>query len=567
MHSCERDCRMPLLVFAFCLFFSQSLSHAYKVQLVTDGFSSPVAVTAPPGDTHRLFVIELNSGLIRIYNRVTQQIETTEFMDVPSIITGGERGLLGIAFHPGYATNGYFYVNYSAVGGGAAGHNEIARFTANAPFATGNTANPNTKKLLLTYNQPESNHNGGWIGFGLDGYLYIATGDGGGGNDQHGTIGNAQDRTTLLGKILRIDVDNGDPYSIPTSNPYFGDAIFKQEIFAFGMRNPWRCSIDRTTGDLWIGDVGEGAREEIDFNPAGVVGVNYGWRPREGTIANPSLTETPVTTATDPIYNYPRTLGNCVTGGYIYRGTWIPELQGKYLFGDYGSSRFWTITQSSPSPQEQTSIFSTVGVGNPVSFGEDGVGELLVLDLADGELFRLVPDPPTANPDSLSRQTNQPAKIHLTQLLANDSVPSPQSTTLSSVGNPSIPGATVVVDGGWVIYEAPQDSNGSDSFTYTIRDGAGSTSTSTINVTVGDPGNEQTKNVISVVQNGADVIVTFAGIPGRSYEIQTTSSLSPPINWTPHPSGAHVAGANGTFQLTDPAPPSPRFYRALQLNP
>src|SRR5436190_7949077 len=192
---------------------------AFRTELMTGGFSEPVAVTAPPGDTNRLFVIELETGLIRIYNRITRSIETTSFMDVPGVITGGERGLLGIAFHPDYANNGFFYVNYVANGGGTSGHTEITRFRVTGDPATSNIADPSTKKVLLTYDQPETNHKGGWIGFGKDGFLYIAAGDGGGGNDQHGTIGNAQDRTVLLGKILRIDVDGGDPYAIPADNP------------------------------------------------------------------------------------------------------------------------------------------------------------------------------------------------------------------------------------------------------------------------------------------------------------------------------------------------------------
>ena len=245
------------------------------------------------------------------------------------------------------------------------------------------------------------------MGFGNDGYLYIASGDGGGGNDVHGTIGNGQDRNTLLGKILRIDpsiTEAADPlYTIPDGNPYKGSLSMRNEIWAFGLRNPWRCSIDRETGDLWIGDVGQGAREEIDFNPAGVGGLNFGWRPREGLIPTPGISETPVTTATDPIYDYERGLGYSVTGGYVYRGNAIAELKGKYIFADYGSARFWVTDPARIAAQGEgatTEITTDINpnrtaVNNISSFGEDAQGELYVCDL-DGQVFRILAEGPVA---------------------------------------------------------------------------------------------------------------------------------------------------------------------------
>jgi glucose/arabinose dehydrogenase len=249
------------------------------------------------------------------------------------------------------------------------------------------------------------NHNGGWMAFGADGYLYISTGDGGGANDQHGSPGNGQSRNTLLGKILRIDVDNGDPYGIPDGNPYKGSLSLRNEIWAFGLRNPWRCSFDRQTGDLWIGDVGQDTREEVDIIPAGVSGLNFGWRPREGLIQNPYSAyakETPVTPATDPVFDYPHSTsatinGKCITGGYVYRGSQVPELQGKYVFGDYVNGRFWTLTPNgtnftvqeitsevNPSPKQITGLSS---------FGEGTTGELYACDLG-GKIFRLTSTTP-----------------------------------------------------------------------------------------------------------------------------------------------------------------------------
>jgi glucose/arabinose dehydrogenase len=305
--------------------------------------------------------------------------------------------LLGLAFHPNYDSNGLFFVNYTTTGGGPAGHNEITRFRVQGDPKTSNVADPASKTVLLTYNQPESNHNGGWLAFGLDGYLYIATGDGGGADDRHGTAGNGQNQNVLLGKILRIDVDQQPPYAIPAGNPFKADTSKRPEIWAFGLRNPFRCSIDRLTGDLWIGDVGQNTREEIDVNPAGVGGLNFGWRTREGLIQNPAYpSATPVTTRTDPVHDYGRSLGYCVIGGYVYRGQAMPDLQGTYFFGDYGSGRFWSFRYDGTNKVdllERTAELNPAGsrpIGQLASFGEDATGELYVCDLDDGEIYRIV---------------------------------------------------------------------------------------------------------------------------------------------------------------------------------
>ena len=258
---------LNLGAFAAAAILSLSLDAAPKSELLVSGFSRPVFVTAPKGDTKRIFVVEQRPGRIRIVDLASRQITGT-FMNVPGLTTGGEQGLLGMAFDPNYAENGCFYLNFTAPGGGNGGHTEIARYTADGDDPmTATTASLASKKLILSFNQPYANHNGGWIGFGPDGYLYIATGDGGDGFDP---LNAGQTRTTLLGKILRIDVHGGDPYSIPDGNPYKGHQTFEEEIWAFGLRNPWRASFDRLTGDLWIGDVGQGQREEIDVAPAGV---------------------------------------------------------------------------------------------------------------------------------------------------------------------------------------------------------------------------------------------------------------------------------------------------------
>lgn len=400
-----------LLTLAFCLLgvlTPRAAVPPIASQKVVTGLSKPLFVTAPPGDTNRIFIVE-QGGKIKVAPLATYKVETTPFLTISGLLSGNEQGLLGLAFHPGYATNGYFFVNYTITGGGAAGHTEIARFQAKGDPKTSNLADLATRKIFLSYNQPEANHNGGWIGFGPDGYLYIAAGDGGGGDDRHGTIGNGQDRNSLLGKLLRIDVDTGDVAGIPDGNPFKGDTAKKQEIWAYGLRNPWRCSFDRLTGELWIGDVGQNTREEIDVIPAGVGGLNYGWRPREGAIQNPNYDgspyplENPVAPVTEPVYDYPRGLGVSVTGGYVYRGAAIPGLRGYYIFADYGSARLWGFTRNAAAVENFQELTSVLDPGSPKpiqnisSFGEDAGGEMYICDLNDGEIFKIIP-PPSAQP-------------------------------------------------------------------------------------------------------------------------------------------------------------------------
>jgi glucose/arabinose dehydrogenase len=376
------------------------LRAALKVELVSGGFARPVFVCSPPGDTNRLFVVEQHFARIRIFDRAANAIKPTAFLTITAVNRGSEEGLLGLAFHPGYRTNGFFYINVMPSGGTR--RTEIVRYRVQGDPATSDVADTSSRKLILTFTQPEGNHNGGWMGFGPDGYLYIASGDGGGANDRHGTIGNGQNRSSLLGKILRIDVDGADPYAIPDGNPFKGHATYGDEIWAFGLRNPWRCSFDRETGHLWIGDVGQGDFEEIDVNPAGIGGLNFGWRPQEGSIQNPAYPrETPVTPATDPIFDYDRDFGFSVTGGYVYRGSAVPELRGKYVFADYGSARFWATTLNASGTNGSTvEITSDVDptprmVNEISSFGEDAEGELYICDLG-GQIYKIVAEGPAA---------------------------------------------------------------------------------------------------------------------------------------------------------------------------
>jgi len=383
---------------------------------VAGGFTAPLYVTAPPGDTSRLFVVQ-QSGQIKIIKLPSRTVNATPYLDVSSeIVYGGEQGLLGLAFDPNYATNGRFYINYTAPGGAfGQGVTHVAELTVSADP---DIADPGSELALLTFDQPQTNHNGGWLGFspraGDEGNLYIATGDGGSANDAGpGHIepgGNAQNTTMLLGKMLRIHIEAAPgTYTIPPDNPFFGSPTDKQEIWAFGLRNPFRDSFDRGTGMMFLGDVGQDTREEVDVqkasNPGG--GENYGWRVREGFIQNPAYpNDPPPPDAIDPIFDYPHTTGQTIIGGYIYRGSRIPSLGGIYVFADYlgpeggnNTGRIFVFRYNgltvSGFRDITAQLFPTrVGnfpLNNPSSLGEDASGELYICDIGNGNIYRIIP--------------------------------------------------------------------------------------------------------------------------------------------------------------------------------
>ena len=338
---------------------------------VADGFDNALLVTAPAGDD-RLFVVE-QSGKVRII-RPNGTVAPQPFLDVSGLITsGGEQGLLGLAFHPRYATNGRFFVNYT----NRSGSTVISEFRVSA---NPNVANPASRRRLMLIAQPFSNHNGGMVAFGPDGFLYIGMGDGGSGGDP----GNrAQNLRSPLGKLLRIDVNGSSgrrPYRIPVTNPFRGRAGVPPEIFALGLRNPWRFSFDRTRGDLWIGDVGQGSREEIDFATlARARAANFGWKRFEG---RSRFSDVPLSAGhlIQPVAQYSHDTGCSVTGGYVYRGPSIPGLDGRYVYSDYCSSQLWSL-RAGPSPGGLREITGSLGTRLP-QFGVRGFGEG-----SDGRLY------------------------------------------------------------------------------------------------------------------------------------------------------------------------------------
>lgn len=433
--------------------------------------SRPIYLTHARGDYKRVFIVE-KQGRIRVLD-ITKpspelQQDTAPFLDIrtliPTLAAGNpgnqdERGLLGLAFHPQYMSNGKFYVYYTAMPVG--GLPNSAQFYCNVveytnPTPAGNVADANSARIVMQIPHPQTNHNGGWMAFGPDGYLYIAVGDGGGaGDDDPGhtaSIGNGQDTGNVLGKILRIDVNvtttpaqgpfvagSIASYGIPADNPVLVQPPLatgnRREIWAWGLRNPWRCSFDRMTGDLWIGDVGQNAWEEINFQPAltagnaaQVAGRNYGWRCWEGTVSFATLGSAGCATSYDtggltgPVGVYvhtvvppvppPLTFANInstcsITGGYVYRGCAVPELVGKYFFTDYCSGRIYTTNLNGSNVLDQPVDHSSLMYGGSgetspvissftrpqgamVSFGEDAYGEMYVLDQPQARVFKLV---------------------------------------------------------------------------------------------------------------------------------------------------------------------------------
>jgi glucose/arabinose dehydrogenase len=337
----------------------------------------PVFATGTADGTGRLFVVE-QPGVIRIVNS-DGSIALSPFLDVSGLVLfGGEQGLLGLALHPGYAKNGRLFVDYTRKSDGAT---VISEF-----HASGDTADPASERILLTIPQPFVNHNGGMVAFDPSGKLLIGMGDGGSAGDPQG---NGQNRQALLGKILRIDVDGKHPYAIPSDNPFVGSNDTAPEIWDLGTRNPWRFSFDRDTGDLFIGDVGQGDWEEIDAEPAGTGGRNYGWNVTEGNHCF-RVADCDPSGLVPPVVEFSHADGNCsVIGGYVYRGSAVPELQGGYVFSDYCTGTLWALSAAAALADGSVALTVVGSAGqSPSSFGQDDAGELYLMGQS-GRLLKL----------------------------------------------------------------------------------------------------------------------------------------------------------------------------------
>ncbi|HEX9252965.1 MAG TPA: PQQ-dependent sugar dehydrogenase [Ignavibacteriaceae bacterium] len=343
-------------------------------------FSSPLNLQNAGDGTNRLFVVEQN-GVIKVFQNLSNVTASKTFLNITDRVTsGGETGLLGLAFHPDYENNGYFYVNYTAPN---PLRTVISRFQVSS--TNPDSADKNSELIILTYDQPFSNHNGGCTAFGPDGFLYISAGDGGSGGDPQN---NAQNITNLLGKIIRIDVDNPQTplnYGIPSDNPFVDstNVNIRKEIYAWGLRNTWKFSFDSVSGWLWAADVGQGSWEEVDIIQNG---KNYGWRCYEGN--HPYDLSGCNGTYEFPIWEYSHSVGFSITGGYVYRGQNVPELYGKYIFGDYVTARVWALDYDGINPATSTQI--TTAPGSITSFGEDENKELYLVSF-NGKIYRFIP--------------------------------------------------------------------------------------------------------------------------------------------------------------------------------
>jgi len=345
-------------------------------QVVMLGFNRPLDVQNAGDGSGRLFVVE-QPGTIKIIQN--GEVLPTPYLDIHQRVgdQGNEQGLLGLAFHPRYAENGYFYVNYTDNNGNTL----IARFSVRTDDP--NRADPGSELKLLSVQQPYQNHNGGVVAFGPDGYLYLGLGDGGSGGDP---LGNGQSLNTLLGKVLRIDVDQGERYAIPADNPYAGSGEIYQEIWAHGLRNPWRFAFDHLTGDMYIADVGQNKYEEINFVPADTLGgLNFGWNIYEGNHAYQSVPSDAVQ-YTFPVVEYAHGPGCSVTGGVVYRGADLPEMNGVYLYGDYCSGQVWGLLKAGDAWQNQQLFRPDVRI---TGFGADESGEVYLIDQG-GVIYKLV---------------------------------------------------------------------------------------------------------------------------------------------------------------------------------
>ena len=357
---------------------------AAAIQLVpvADGFDRPLYVTHSGNGTGRLFVVE-QSGNIWVVSD-GQRLETP-FLDVSDLLendvfSGGytERGLLGLAFSPDYATSGIFYINYTDVEGTTI----VARYHVSADDP--DVADPASAETILWQEQPYANHNGGHMAFGADGYLYISLGDGGSGGDPENR---AQNLGTWLGKILRVDV-SGETYALPEDNPFVGTEDALPEIWAYGLRNVWRFSFDRATNDLYLADVGQNQWEEVNFQPADSAGgENYGWRPYEAT--HPYSGEPASESMVLPVAEYGHNLGASISGGYVYRGAAVPDLVGAYIYGDFGSGNIWSLYRDA-NGDWQNNLFMSNSGHTISSFGEDENGELYLVDY-NGTILRFDP--------------------------------------------------------------------------------------------------------------------------------------------------------------------------------
>lgn len=402
----KKNIPLLLAIFIYANSFAQNFMLQPAYPLLSQTFLYPIEFKSSPDTSNRMFVVEKH-GKIFVLNHSPNTTSTKLFLDLSAQVSQspsyGETGLLGIAFHPNFSSNGYFYVNYTDSLNG-----DLMSFISRFQVSPNNpdSALLSSKYEILSLVQPYSNHNGGCLNFGLDGYLYCAFGDGGSAGDPQG---NGQNKSVLLGKMLRLNIDSAATplhYSIPTDNPFYGNSLgFREEIFAYGLRNTWRFNLDSVSQKMWAGDVGQNNYEEIDIIENG---ANYGWNILEGLHCyNAPICDT--TLKRKPIWEYTHSNSNIsVTGGYVYRGSALPALYGKYIFGDYVSGRIWALNYDSINPASTAVIIDRpVSVAQQKmisSFGIDRQNNIYAISYAEGKIFEIVPDPTGNNEISVEKE-------------------------------------------------------------------------------------------------------------------------------------------------------------------
>jgi glucose/arabinose dehydrogenase len=343
-------------------------------------FTDPVEMVGSNDGTNRLFIVE-QGGAIKVFKNDFATRFTSDFLNIRQLVnSGGEKGLLGMALHPDFGSNGIFLLNYTRQSGSRL-ETVISKFRSD-----GTLADITSEEVLLTFEQPFANHNGGKVAFGKDGYLYIATGDGGSSGDPRSY---AQNLNSLLGKVLRVDVNKkatGLNYSIPSNNPFIGQQGVRSEIYAYGLRNPWKMNLDKTTGKFWIADVGQNEKEEIDILEKG---GTFGWKITEGFSCYSPSVNCNKAGLIDPVYDYGTNVGRSITGGYVYRGNKLNGITGKYIYGDYASGRVWALAYDESTKVVDNTLLTRM-TGSLSSFGEDEDGELYLLNYQSGKVQQLV---------------------------------------------------------------------------------------------------------------------------------------------------------------------------------
>lgn len=502
-------------IFSWMILLLLSIANApaavtLELKPVVNGLTNITSITSSRDGSGRLFITQ-QSGQVRIFNGT--QLLATNFLDISTLIsTGGERGLLSIAFHPGYKTNGLLYAAYTAV---TSGDLTLARYSVSADPNLATTVG--SQVLLRTGHSTNSNHNGGQLQFGPDGYLYYSTGDGGSSCDPNN---NSQNLGIRLGKMLRLDVNTPSGYLVPPSNPFVGVPGALPEIWAYGLRNAWKFSFDRMTGDLWIGDVGQGTREEVDWQLAGSPGgENYGWRLYEGTCTNCcSVTFSNVPTVL-PILEYGHSPACSITGGYRYRGSVIAPIFGTYFYGDYCSGQIWGATNNGSAWGTAQILQTNINIS---AFGEDEAGELYVARYASpGTLYRLV--------------------AHDT---IGDGIADWWRAQYFTAATPTNAFSCATCD---------PDGDGSNNRQEYLAGTKPLDATSALRVTGSTP-------------TGSDFVITFASASNKFYQVQRTTNLDVTTVWTTITN--NVAGTGAPVSVIDPgAAVQPQSFYRVQLRP